>query len=570
MPKDVKMTELATRGGARTFSFPRNWYGFTRRHSGDNNALQGWMGWKYGYALPNRTVKWYVPSRDVHPSNKGILAGYKAPGTDGGVFPFMQSSGRVHPHVYNGNYLNVIRWKAPHSGAVTFFTMVKTVDHEGGNGIIYWVGRMGTDGGPANAGNRVEKVCGAEIKGPWSPKAGHISQRVPFDANEKTLLVNAGDVFYMVIGPNSQPNYDSVQVRWDIRYSAAFKGGYANSNLSLREMTEDMARTQVIMPNYRHGQTKASSLKFSDRGESKNVSMGDWVDTTWVPCAVNQSYIYDSAPYNHAGNGSIAVTLHQSPTNLQWWNTTRYKKRGRWRTRLSPGKVTNVMFQIRNLSPPAGVSFLNGIERGWQTGGYEQWVTQVNPTVKGPTSTWEGLKNHPWTVFMKLVGGSYAVDYELYWETDASKAAGKKHHVMMGADSCLKPNNIIIEDLDESFDEKLLYSIFNLVEQDNKYLLISSKKPIDTMKFTLPDLLSRLKNCIIATIEQPDDELIYAIILKSFADRQIKLDNKIIDYIIKRIARSYSKMHEFIYKIDELSLKKKKSINFKIIKEIIN
>ena len=122
----------------------------------------------------------------------------------------------------------------------------------------------------------------------------------------------------------------------------------------------------------------------------------------------------------------------------------------------------------------------------------------------------------------------------------------------------------------ESFDEKLLYSIFNLVEQDNKYLLISSKKPIDTMKFTLPDLLSRLKNCIIARIEQPDDELIYAIILKSFSDRQIKLDNKIIDYIIKRIARSYSKMHEFIYKIDELSLKKKKSINLKIIKEIIN
>jgi len=131
-------------------------------------------------------------------------------------------------------------------------------------------------------------------------------------------------------------------------------------------------------------------------------------------------------------------------------------------------------------------------------------------------------------------------------------------------------NSIIIEDLDESFDEKLLYSIFNLVEQDNKYLLISSIKPIDTMKFTLPDLVSRLKNCIIAKIEQPDDDLIYAIILKSFSDRQIKLDNKIIDYIIKRIARSYSKMQEFIYKIDELSLKKKKSINFKIIKEILN
>ena len=131
-------------------------------------------------------------------------------------------------------------------------------------------------------------------------------------------------------------------------------------------------------------------------------------------------------------------------------------------------------------------------------------------------------------------------------------------------------NNIIIEDLDENFDEKLFYSILYLVEQDNKYLLISTKIPIDTMKFSLPDLVSRLKNCIIAKIEQPDDKLIYAIILKSFSDRQIKLDNKVIEYIVKRIARSYSKMQEFIYKIDELSLKKKKSINFKIIKEIIS
>ena len=131
-------------------------------------------------------------------------------------------------------------------------------------------------------------------------------------------------------------------------------------------------------------------------------------------------------------------------------------------------------------------------------------------------------------------------------------------------------NSIIIEDLDDTFNEKLLYSIFNLVEQDNKYLLISSNKPINTLNFSLPDLVSRLKNCIIANIEQPDDDLVYAIILKNFSDRQIKLDNKIVDYIIKRIARSYSKMHEFIYKIDELSLKKRKSINFKIIKEIVS
>ena len=52
----------------------------------------------------------------------------------------------------------------------------------------------------------------------------------------------------------------------------------------------------------------------------------------------------------------------------------------------------------------------------------------------------------------------------------------------------------------------------------------------------------------------------FAIILKNFSDRQIKIDKKLIEFIIKRIDRSYGKIGEFIYKIDELSLKKKKPI----------
>jgi len=47
------------------------------------------------------------------------------------------------------------------------------------------------------------------------------------------------------------------------------------------------------------------------------------------------------------------------------------------------------------------------------------------------------------------------------------------------------------------------------------------------------------------------------------------IDKKLIDFIIKRIDRSYSKISDFIYKIDELSLKKKKPIDFKTIKEIL-
>ena len=129
--------------------------------------------------------------------------------------------------------------------------------------------------------------------------------------------------------------------------------------------------------------------------------------------------------------------------------------------------------------------------------------------------------------------------------------------------------SIIIDDFEECNEEEILYSIFNLIDQDNKYLLINSLKPINKIKYKLPDLASRSKNCLYAEIENPDDELLFAIILKNFSDRQINIEKKIINFIISRVDRSYSKIDEFIYKIDELSLKKKKPINLKTIKEIL-
>ena len=129
--------------------------------------------------------------------------------------------------------------------------------------------------------------------------------------------------------------------------------------------------------------------------------------------------------------------------------------------------------------------------------------------------------------------------------------------------------NIIIENLNNKVDEKLLFTLINIVEQDNKYLIISSNIPIVNFKFKLIDLKSRAKNFILSNIQKPGDDLMYALILKNLSDRQITIDKKLIDFIIKRINRSYGKISDFIYKIDEISLKSKKPIDFKIIKEAL-
>ena len=129
--------------------------------------------------------------------------------------------------------------------------------------------------------------------------------------------------------------------------------------------------------------------------------------------------------------------------------------------------------------------------------------------------------------------------------------------------------NIILENLDENIDEKLIYSLLNIVDVDNKYIIVTSEIPIVDINFSLIDLKSRTKNFLLQKIEKPDDELMFALILKNLSDRQISINKKLIDYIVKRIDRSYGKISDFIYKVDELSLKRKKPIDFKIIKEIL-
>jgi len=129
--------------------------------------------------------------------------------------------------------------------------------------------------------------------------------------------------------------------------------------------------------------------------------------------------------------------------------------------------------------------------------------------------------------------------------------------------------NIIIEDLNEEIDEKLIYTLINIIDQSNKYLIITTLKPIPELDFNLIDLKSRTKNFLIQNIKKPDDEMVFALLIKNLSDRQITIEKKLVNYIVKRIHRSYSNIFDFIYKIDEVSLKKKKSINLSIIREIL-
>ena len=129
---------------------------------------------------------------------------------------------------------------------------------------------------------------------------------------------------------------------------------------------------------------------------------------------------------------------------------------------------------------------------------------------------------------------------------------------------------LIIENYENNISEKLLYSILNQSKQLENYILINSISPVKNINFKLDDLKSRIDSFLYIGIELPTDDLLKVIISKTLSDKQININPKISDFIIKNVERSYEKMFKFLKDVDELSLSTGKSININLIKKVLN
>ncbi len=129
---------------------------------------------------------------------------------------------------------------------------------------------------------------------------------------------------------------------------------------------------------------------------------------------------------------------------------------------------------------------------------------------------------------------------------------------------------LIIDSFNNNIDEKLLYSILNQSKQLENFVLINSITSLRNTNFELEDLKSRINSFLYIGIELPTDDLLKVIISKTLSDKQISINPKISDFIIKNVERSYEKMFKFLKEVDELSLSTGKSININLIKKVLN
>jgi len=132
--------------------------------------------------------------------------------------------------------------------------------------------------------------------------------------------------------------------------------------------------------------------------------------------------------------------------------------------------------------------------------------------------------------------------------------------------------NLIFEDVapNKNWPENLLFEFINEIKSSNLSLLITCNSDPLKLKWKTNDLVSRFTSFTNIEIKLPDDFLIKKLLIKQFADRQISLDGEQIEYISKRIERSYSSIIKIVNRIDNLALQHKKAISKYIIKEAIN
>lgn len=129
---------------------------------------------------------------------------------------------------------------------------------------------------------------------------------------------------------------------------------------------------------------------------------------------------------------------------------------------------------------------------------------------------------------------------------------------------------LIVENLNDNINQEAMFHLYNLYNNEGGNILFTADFPPTQLNISLPDLKSRLNVVPAIRISAPDDELLSALIIKLFMDRQITVSLDIVKYILVNMQRSFIYAQKLVDKIDNISLAYKRAISISIVKEAIN
>jgi chromosomal replication initiation ATPase DnaA len=119
------------------------------------------------------------------------------------------------------------------------------------------------------------------------------------------------------------------------------------------------------------------------------------------------------------------------------------------------------------------------------------------------------------------------------------------------------------------FDERAVFHLLNLVREDEAHLLITTASAPAAWAIGLADLASRLRALPVVTLEQPDDALLRAVLVKLFADRRVAVDDSLITYLTSRMERSLATARRLVDALDREALRQKRPLTRALAAELM-
>jgi chromosomal replication initiation ATPase DnaA len=132
---------------------------------------------------------------------------------------------------------------------------------------------------------------------------------------------------------------------------------------------------------------------------------------------------------------------------------------------------------------------------------------------------------------------------------------------------------VLVEDINEIQRnqpvEIVLFHLHNLLYSEGHSLLMTSQILPGRLSFSLEDLQSRIEASTIAKLHPVDDDLLGAILIKMFADRQIYFSDKLLTYVLSRVERSYTAAKLFVEEVDSKAMAESRVIGKKLVRDIL-
>lgn len=128
---------------------------------------------------------------------------------------------------------------------------------------------------------------------------------------------------------------------------------------------------------------------------------------------------------------------------------------------------------------------------------------------------------------------------------------------------------LVVEDVEPAgLDERALFHLLNLAREEGAYLLLTARQPPAGLAVNIRDLASRLRALPVVALTAPDDALLRALIVKLAADRQLAVDEALVNYLANRIERSFAAARAAVARLDEEALRRHRPVTRALAAEL--